>query len=88
MTGLTVEDIKDELVDMIMEAAAEGNGKRLGVLKYAYTAVNRQQEYSRYSYRQTNERGELLCGNCGGSLDENNCYCPECGAKLLGTFDD
>ena len=87
---MTVEDIKDELVDMIMDAAAEGNGKRLGVLKYAFTAVNRQQEYSRYSYRQTNERGELHCGNCGSPLGVKNFqhFCPGCGAKLLGTFDD
>ena len=88
MTRMTVEDIKDALVDMITEAAADGDGKRLGVLKYAYTAVTRQQEYSRYSYRQTNERSELHCGNCGDSLNANNHYCPNCGAKLLGTFDD
>ena len=85
---MTVEDIKDELVDMITEAAAEGNGKRLGVLKYAFMAVTRQQEFPRYSYRQANELGELHCGNCGGSLNADNRFCPECGAKLLGTFDD
>ena len=85
---MTVEDIKDELVNMITEAAADGDGKRLGVLKYAYTAVNRQQECSRYSYRQTNELGELHCGNCGDSLNVNNHYCPNCDAKLLDTFDD
>ena len=88
---MTVEDIKDELVDMIMEAAAEGNGKRLGVLKYAFAAVTRQQEYPRYSYREPNERGEIHCGNCGNLLNGNNShsfFCPNCGAKLLGTFHD
>ena len=85
---MTIEDIKDELVDMIAETAAKGNSKRLGVLKYAYMAVTRQQEYPRYSYRQTKKLAAIVCGNCGGSLDADNRFCPGCGAKLIGTFDD